>query len=44
MFLGNYYTQQIPCLVAELADLTEEQMTTTTTNQFPTTTDSLETY
>ena len=34
------------CLVrdAELADLTEEQMTTTTTNQFPTTTDSLESY
>ena len=28
----------------ELADLTEEQMTTTTTNQFPTTTDSLEAY
>ena len=27
-----------------LAELTEEQMTTTTTNQFPTTTDSLETY
>ena len=34
------------CLVrdAELANLTEEQMTTTTTNQFPTTTDSLECY
>ena len=34
------------CLVrdAELANLTEEQMTTTTTNQFPTTTDSLESY
>ena len=29
---------------AELAELTEEQMITTTTNQFPTTTDSLETY
>ena len=27
-----------------LAELTEEQMTTTTTNQFPTTTDNLETY
>ena len=28
----------------QLAELTEDQMTTTTTNQFPTTTDSLETY
>ena len=34
------------CLVrdAELANLTEEQMTTTNTNQFPTTTNSLECY
>ena len=29
---------------AELAELTEEQMIFTTTNQFPTTTESLETY
>ena len=28
----------------QLAELTEDQMTTTTTNQFPTTTGSIETY